>query len=789
MGDGMMMKNARGLVVIAACVLLGTGVPLLAEESIPTIEGMGVEAGPSGPVLHLRATEELETVHYSPQPGVWVVELPEASWDQGVGLMTEPELGIERAELDHVEEFGKKVSRLTVWLDDPAQLTLDSVGGGLDLRFASFAGPGSSDTSAVTREEVLVASGGDEVETPAEARASSIGGPASLFDVVPVRTGDGVVVELKSDRALHVRAFTLPDPNRLVLDLDGVINHVDRYLMPVNAPLVSQVRVAQFQATPEPVTRIVVDLRGPADYSIDETVTGATVSVGADGAVLPAHSESVKVGQAGIIEMHRSHPSTSSEPAPAEEVVSALFDLPDESPPVETGTDQARQAERSPWVADDSQLIEQAEAVTVLDAPTTRGESFATTEIATQEQQFTGEPITLTLKDADIKDVLKTFSVLTDLNIVLDPGVSGSVTVELREVPWDQALDLILKINNLDYVLENNVLRVASISRLAQEKSARASFAIEQEKARPLKTVLKPISYSKASDIASLLSSDSYLLSTRGSVTVDERTNTLILRDVVDRIDGILRLIDSLDLPTPQVVIEGRIVETTRQFSRALGVSWGFSGIMDAAHGNDTGLKFPNSIGVDGMVDLPAGNPVLGMTFGDILNTFNLDFLLMAAENEGFAKVVSTPRVTTQNLQAASIRSGLQIPVQTVANNTVTVQYVDATLRLEVTPQITAEGTVNLEINIKKQRPAPEFAVVGGRNAPIFTRDAQTELLVRDGGTTVIAGIYEIKEGNNENRIPGMYKIPIFGWLFKNKEVSQNHDELLIFVTPRIVKY
>ena len=789
MGDGMMMKNARSLVAIAACVLLGTGVPLLAEESIPTIEGMGVEAGPSGPVLHLRATEELETVHYSPQPGVWVVELPEANWDQGAGLITEPELGIERVELDHVEEFGKKVSRLTVWLDEPAQLMLDPAAGGLNLMFTFFAGPVSSEAPAVSREEVLVASSPDVVAAPDGGSASSVGGPANLYEVVPVRTGDGVVVELKSDRPLHVRAFTLPDPRRLVLDLKGVINHVDRHLMPVNAPLVSQVRVAQFQATPEPVTRVVVDLRDRADYSINETATGATVSVGADGGVPPPPTESVRVGQAGVIEMHRSQPEPASEPEPAEEVVSALFDLPDESPPAETMTVPAEQAERSPWVADDSQLIEQAEAVTVLSSPTTSGEGFATTEIATQEQQFTGEPITLTLKDADIKDVLKTFSVLTDLNIVLDPGVSGSVTVELRDVPWDQALDLILKINGLDYVLENNVLRVASISKLASEKSARASFAIEQEKARPLKTVLKPISYSKASDIASLLSSDSYLLSTRGSVTVDERTNTLILRDVVDRIDGILRLIDSLDLPTPQVVIEGRIVETTRQFSRALGVSWGFSGIMDAEHGNDTGLRFPNSIEVIGDVDLPAGNPVLGMTFGDILNTFNLDFLLMAAESDGYARVVSTPRVTTQNLQAASIRSGLQIPVQTVANNTVTVQYVDATLRLEVTPQITAEGTVNLEINIKKQRPAPEFAVVGGRNAPIFTRDAQTELLVRDGGTTVIAGIYEITEGENENRIPGLHKIPIFGWLFKNKSIKRDHDELLIFITPRIVKY
>jgi type IV pilus assembly protein PilQ len=469
--------------------------------------------------------------------------------------------------------------------------------------------------------------------------------------------------------------------------------------------------------------------------------------------------------------------------------VSAIFDMPEETVSAESVDDAA--SDRSPWVADSSQLIEQAEAVTVLDGPTTSGESFVPTEIASEEQQFTGEPITLTLKDADIKDVLKTFSVLTEMNIVLDPSVGGSVTVELRDVPWDQALDLILKINGLDYVLENNVLRVAPIQKLAAEKSARAQFALEQEKALPLKTILKPISYSKADDIASLLSSDSYLLSARGSVTVDQRTNTLIIRDIVDRVEGILRLIDSLDLPTPQVVIEGRIVETTKQFSRSLGVVWGFTGVMDAEHGNDTGLKFPNSMSILGAVDLPAQGQtgLLGMTFGDILNTFNLDFMLTAAEAENEARVVSTPRVTTQNLKAASIRSGLQIPVQTVANNTVTVQYVDATLRLEVTPQITAEGTVNLDISIKKQRPAPEFAVAGGTNAPIFTRDAETELLVRDGGTTVIGGIYEITAGEGESRVPGLHKIPVFGWLFKNKSVRQDHDELLIFITPRIVKY
>ncbi|MFV2073033.1 MAG: type IV pilus secretin PilQ [Thermoanaerobaculales bacterium] len=801
----MMNKNARILVAAVTCVLLGSGLPLLATESIPVIQGMDVESGPSGPVLHIRATGALETVHYSPQPGVWIVEMPAAGWSQSDGLLVQPGFGIERAELRHVEEFGKRMSRLTVWLDAPAQLNLSVSAGRLDLEFASFNSGGALPEVTVASEEVAVSSPAAVTERPPAPTVSAplLGG--NLFDVVPVRTSDGVVVRLKSDRPIQIGANEiLTDPWRLYVDLKGVNNRVDRRLMAVNSPLVRQVRVAQHQTRPELVTRVVVDLRADAAYRIDESGGEVTITVGPKGGPLRAASSATRVfaDQAGTIQIARAEPKVRNEPEPVQAMASTLFDLPDEPKTTEQAVPEpaddstSRQAvaatapERSPWVADSTQLIEQAPAAAVIKSPTTEGESYASTEVETEEQRFTGEPITLTLKDADIKDVLKTFSVLTDLNIVLDPSVSGSVTVELREVPWDQALDLILKINGLDYVLENNVLRVAPTSKLASERSARARLELEREKATPLKTVLQPVSYAKATDIATLLASDSYLLSPRGSVTVDARTNTLILRDTVDRMEGILRLIESLDKPTPQVVIEGRIVETTRDFSRELGVSWGFSGIMDTAHGNDTGLSFPNSVSADGRVDLPRGNNgVLSMTFGDILNTFNLDFMLTAAESDGLVRIVSTPRITTQNLQRASIRSGLQIPVQTIANNTVTVQYVDATLRLEVTPQITAEGTVNLEISIKKQEPVLAAAVAGGRNAPIFTRDAQTQLLVRDGGTTVIAGIYQINDQDNENRVPGLHKIPIIGWMFKNKGVFKRHDELLIFITPRIVKY
>jgi len=818
LGDGMMNMNVRVLVVAAICVLLGFIYPGNAAASLPTLHGLTAEAGSSGPVIHLRTDHALETVHYSPQPGVWVIEMPEVEWERSTGTLVDPSIGIERAELSEVDEFGKRVTRLTVWLEEPSQLRLDTASGGLDLVFTSFTA--GSDPAPRPKPEPVVAVVAPVEPAPptGEATISPTGAATNLLEVIAIASGDGAVIELRGDGVLSGTTFTLPNPDRLVIDLPGVIKRFNRSIYPVGSGPVRQVRVAQNRTVPEPVTRIVVDLEGEARHVFSETADGAVLRVSAPGAPMAEPVPAVITRTEIVTETEYvvaqneiepvAEPSYKTPPPaapPAEEaaVSSALFDLPDagestdaddwsepSSMESEWAVEEEPVSERNPFVADSSQMIEHAPAAQVLNEPSARAETYASTEVDTDEQQFTGEPISLSLKDADVRDVLKTFSALTQLNIIVDPGVGGSVTVELRDVPWDQALDLILRINNLDYVLENNVLRVATNQKLAAEKAAKVNLDKQREQAKPLKTVLKPLSYAKASYVSGLLAGDNYLLSDRGSVTTDERTNTLIIRDVVDRVEGALRLIESLDQPTPQVVIEGRIVETTRDFSRELGVSWGFSGVMDAQHGNDTGLDFPNSINVSGDVELARGNQgFLAFSFGDILNTFNLDFLLSAAETDGLLRIVSTPRVTTQNLMQASIRSGLQIPVQTVANNTVTVQYVDATLRLQVTPQITAEGTVNLDIDIKKQEAVLAAAVVGGNNVPIFTRDAQTQLLVRDGGTTVIAGIYQINDQENENRIPGLYKIPLLGSLFKNKGTFKRHDELLIFITPRIVKY
>jgi len=818
----MMNTNVRILVVAAAvCGLLGAALPLAAADAPVVLGRMTATSGSDGVTLRMPTDSAMDVVHYSPQPGVWVVEMPEASWAGESAEAAWPEYGVDSARLEHVDEFGKRLSRLTLRVSRPATLTATSTSDAVELRLTPVTSlPVTTDIA--TQPSHATNGGTAAPETPLP--AATVATAASLLAVDPLQVGDGVVVSLRGDRSIDGRAFELPDPARVVIDLPGVINRVDRHVFTVNAPLVRRIRVAQYRAVPEPITRVVIDLEADAGYVIEPTADGAVVRVGRDLQALPTgHGRSAVVARTdvdGATTVTNAAPTATEEVVrEPEPVVTSVADpvvdseptglvipnVPIVDEPVVTPQQAPERVERNPWVADPSQLVEKAPAAQTVDAGPASNQ-FEVTEVESGEQQFTGEPITLTLKDADIKDVLRTFAKLTGLNIVLDPGASGSVTVELYDVPWDQALDLVLRINDLDYVLENNVMRVAPIAKLEKEKADRARFDQQQQLAQPLKTVIKPLSYAKASEMKELVTGVSqgatvagagggaaggFLLSARGTLVVDERTNQLIIRDTIDRVEGILRLIEQLDAPTPQVVIEGRFVETTRLFSREIGITWGYSGFMDAEHGNTTGLQFPNEITSEGSVNLLRGgqNGIISFAFADILNTFNLDFTLSAAENSGDARIVSSPRITTQNLKKATIRSGLQIPIQTVANNTVTVQYVDATLKLDVTPQITAEGTINLQVDIRKQRPLQAGSVVGGQNAPILTRDAQTELLVRDGGTTVIGGIYQISDQESEDRVPGLHKIPILGWMFKNSGQSLEHDELLIFITPRIVKY
>jgi type IV pilus assembly protein PilQ len=422
-------------------------------------------------------------------------------------------------------------------------------------------------------------------------------------------------------------------------------------------------------------------------------------------------------------------------------------------------------------------------------APTPPERAYEPQALGTERRYF-GEPMDLSLQDADVKDVLRSFAQLSGVNLVLQPGIRGRVTVELVQVPWDQALEQILKITDLGYDLDGNIMRIAPIQKLRQEAEEQQRLVRAQALSVPLSTVIRRVSYAKASDVARVLSARGGVMSQRGSVIVDRRTNTLIIKELPAFMNTVIAIIENLDIPEPQVMIEARIIETTKRFSRSLGIEWGFSGVASAATGNATGLEFPNNGTVDGGVNLLTGgqNGFINMSLGNVLSTFNLDATLHAAEAEGLINILSAPKVATLNNERASIQSGLQIPIQTVANNTVSVQFVNATLRLDVTPQVTAEGTVLMDINIQKREPQLAFAVGGATTPPISTQEARTRVIGRDGGTTVIGGIYEVSTDQGEDRVPGLASVPIIKHLFKNKRRSDENQELLIFITPRVMK-
>jgi type IV pilus assembly protein PilQ len=306
------------------------------------------------------------------------------------------------------------------------------------------------------------------------------------------------------------------------------------------------------------------------------------------------------------------------------------------------------------------------------------------------------------------------------------------------------------------------------------------------------------LSYAEAKDIATLLK-DSRVLSPRGEAQVDERTNTIIVNDLADRLQPAEALIRSLDVPQPQVEIEARIVQTSRDFARQIGVNWGVNGRVAPDLGNTTGLAFPNQGSVSGRlaeqgpdavgtaVDHSVTNPTtaIGLALGSINGAFNLDVALTALERSGQGKILSTPRVSTQNNIEAELMQGVQIPIQTVANNTVTVTWKDAALILRVLPQITSATTVIMRIVVENG--SPDFAKAIEGNPPINTQRANTQVRVADGDTTVIGGIFLSTEQTTQSRTPGLSKVPLLGWLFKRNELTDESRELLIFITPRII--
>jgi len=426
--------------------------------------------------------------------------------------------------------------------------------------------------------------------------------------------------------------------------------------------------------------------------------------------------------------------------------------------------------------------------------------------------RYTGRRIDLDLKDADIHNVLRLLADVGHVNIVTADNVTGTVTIRMRNVPWDQALDVIMQAKALGVVRQANMLRVAPLTELEKEREMTIARLKQETQLAPVETRLIPVSYASATDISHRAKD---LLSERGSIAVDDRTNVMIVRDVAGNLNQIEELTRALDTQTPQVLVEARIVEATSRYSRDVGIQWGGDASFSPVTGNPTGLAFPNSVGVVGgasdtntptaglsptanrvdspnfAVNLPAAvgtdtGGAIGFTFGSIDNTINLALRLSAAEANGMVRILSSPRVLTLDNRDARIAQGTLIPFSQVSAMGVQTTFQEAKLQLLVRPHVTADGSVSMHVKINRDE--PDFTQTSARGDPmILKREAETDLLVMDGHTAVIGGIYTRNTGRNLDQVPFFGDIPILGLLFQRRRASDQRGELVIFLTPRIV--
>ncbi len=806
---GCMSRGKRTLLVTTTLLLAATGLHAglwrsrktqQPAQAAPLMSLTAVEADSSRVMLHTSGTPVYTS--YSPSPGVFIIDLTGTTRPAELKLPETLPAPVTSVTAEEAVEMGSKLTRVTFRMTQPAVTPQASVADNTVIV--------SLPAAAVAAVREVPAPPAEKIaETPAQpvVKMEPAAAPPAAKPAVPVVTltglpnaksvrrvatagqGASLEVDIAGDGAMvSYKAFRLNNPERLVIDINGVKNRVAKAL-DVNDGAVKRVRAAQFAPA---ITRVVLDLNGKTDYAITPSGDMLRVTFGGQAPApvqtieVPAvHEQPVKVAAATDI--------PSQVPAIAEEAAwkmpngaKPVINAPeDQTPPVtpspaRRAVGTARTTAAGATTTTENVFDEAAQQGQMVTGGPLTGRTLSGTQ-----RVFTGDPISLNLKDADIKDVLRTFAQLTGLNIAVDPNVNGTVTVDFVDVPWDQALDLILRQNGLTFILEGNVMRVGTIDRLATETAAAAKLAEQERLNVPLTTLSFKLSYAKAPEVSGLLKD---LASPRARIIVDARTNQLIISEIPQYLQTMRNLIDTVDIPNRQVVIEARIVETTKSFALQYGFSWNFSGVLDPALGTGTGLIFPNRVGFAGgpFSFTGGGSNVLGLSLTDVLGTFNLDLALAATETNGLTRVISAPKVTTQDNTPASIQSGVQIPVQTRVNFTTTVQYISATLQLSVTPQITEAGTIIMDIAVSKTTPGA--VVEGSAGASLNTRSANTRVMVRDGGTAVIGGIYQASDNNSQTGVPVLKDIPVLGALFRSHREDRSNDELLIFITPRIIR-
>jgi type IV pilus assembly protein PilQ len=643
---------------------------------------------------------------------------------------------------------------------------------------------------------------------------------SQLDRVNVVRDADTIRVEMSSQGTLTPKVSTMDSPARVVVDLPETIMATRQKAISVGAQGVKGVRIGM-DGQSHPTTRIVVDLEKACAYELTPGPAGKLVlslhasadakaivpaSTVASNTASPVQAEVVQAAKASaspneyvFVEPSYQAQKTAVSDAPADRAQDAAAKFSDKTTPelLPVSMNAAQQAQSgTPSITPAVNLAAEQKAQ-------------AGQQGAVVGPKYTGEPISVNLKDVDLKDFFRLIHEISGLNVVLDPNVHGTLTIVLDDVPWDQALDIVLKNNDLARELEGNVLRIATVETLKKEADSRRAQIESESLAVEKVSVTRFLSYAKAKDAIVTVKK---FLSQRGDVVADDRTNAVIINDIPKVIPTIDRLLTQLDRKTQEVEIEARVVAATRQFARDIGTQFGFGWGNSTTTVGGASSVGTSPIGVFGgpppsytvagtsaptgttlnqiplFSNLPVTSPTSGIGFQNSTGNIRLDAILTMAESRGLLKVLSRPRVVTQNNIQALVKQGVRVPIVTQAQlgGPPTVTYVDAFLRLTVTPQITSENTIFLNVDVENT--TPNFAQQVQGNPELITQQATTQVLVTDGGTVVIGGVIQTQNSINITQVPLLGNLPFLGNLFKHTKVDTANQELIFFITPRIIQ-
>ncbi len=800
--------------LIAASLMLTSGSLRAADAPVVHVSaavangGVRVQAEANGP---------FEYTTYRPSPTLYVVDLSGVAAGDSSGARVVASDLVKSYRVLSYSSGEKPVVRVEILLAQGVEPRIErSDNRDLTLVVSKIANAGLP-TGAPAEAEPPA---GGAAMVPAAAKASQENsGVEAIRRVSLAQNGNQTEVTISGSGSLTYHSQRLQNPERLVLDFAGSRLATPEKHIASNLDPVREIRLAQFR--PE-VSRVVIDLREPAQYAIHGSGSAVTVSFAtkreAGAAVSPASDGAPIVSTKSVTPAVADAQLKSAVVTPTNIPAAAILPVALTQPM--SGLAISAPAARQEGAAAmtlahnvSSAAATQPEATSPTAEPVPVSETNARPAPAQAAprtaQKFSGEPISVNLKDVDLHDFFRLIHEISGLNVVVDPSVKGTLTIVLDDVPWDQALDIVLRNNDLDKQLDGNVLRIATKETLRKEAEENRDLAKAQAEAADVVTTTRVLSYAKATDMAATLKK---FLSSRGDIISDDRSNTLIIRDIPSTLPVMDNLIRQLDRKSQQVEIEARVVAANRSFSREIGTQFGFAGANPSGSnivGGTSGVgtspvvrNFPplpappivvgtgGSSSTSGSIplatNLGVGVPTSGIQYSFSSANFALDMIITAAEDRGVGKLLSKPKVITQNNEKATVKQGTKIPVSTIINNTVSVQFVDAVLELDVTPQITADGTIYMDVTVENDQIDASIPRVQGIPA-IDTQAAETKVTVNDGATVVIGGIIVTQQRTDIQQVPFVGSVPLLGNLFKHTTVSSTSQELLFFLTPRIL--